>query len=442
MGPNRILHNRRGYITETVYDAERGGYTERPFPPTAAQTPEPSPKDRMNRVLMAVEQRMRAAHADHLGYPYNLTGRASTPAPLGDFLINNLGDPYAGSHYGSEVCDLEREVVAWLMRLWECDTPEDHWGSVVASGTEGNIWALYLAREALPEAVLIHSTEAHYSIPKAARILRMQTISVPCDAEGAIRLDALSATLSGLDREVGVILALTCGTTVKGAHDDIGGAMERLDEAGFDGSRRFVHVDGALNAMVLPFLDDVPSDLRPSFRHGIDSLSTSGHKMIGTPMPCGVLIARRPHVARVARAIAYLRSDDTTLMGSRNGHAVLAVWTRLMGHGIEGFRQDAETCRQRAESLADDLRAQGVPVLLNPFSLTVLFPEPDPATVKQFQLSCSAGQAHAIIMPNVSDAQVRRFREAYLAWRDAETSARTLTGEVTNVQESGTFAAG
>jgi hypothetical protein len=44
-------------------------------------------------------------------------------------------------------------------------------------------------------------------------------------------------------------------------------------------------------------------------------------------------------------------------------------------------------------------------------------------------------------MPNVGDAQVRRFREAYLAWWEAEASARAITGEVTNVQESGTFAA-
>lgn len=442
MGPNRILHNRRGYITETVYDAERGVYTERPFPPTPARKPDSSPKDRLSRVLHTVEQRMRDAHADHLGYPYNLTGRSKTPAALGMYLINNLGDPYAGSHYGSEVCDLEREVVDWLMRLWECDPSEEHWGSVVASGTEGNIWALYLAREALPEAVLLHSAEAHYSIPKAARILRMRAIAVPCGAEGAIRLDALFATLSGLDRKAGVVLALTCGTTVKGAHDDIGAAMEQLNAAGFDASRRFVHVDGALNAMVLPFLEEVPEGLRPSFRHGIDSLSTSGHKMIGTPMPCGVLITRRHHVARLARAIAYLRSDDTTLMGSRNGHAVLAIWTQLMGHGIEGFRRDAETCRQRAKSLGEDLRAHDVPVLLNPFSLTVLFPEPDQATVKRFQLSCSSGQAHAIVMPNVGDSQVRRFREAYLAWWVAEARGRANAEEATIVEEAVTVLAG
>jgi hypothetical protein len=137
-----------------------------------------------------------------------------------------------------------------------------------------------------------------------------------------------------------------------------------------------------------------------------------------------VQIARRPHVARVARAIAYLRSDDTTLKGSCNGHAVLVVWTRLLGHGTLGFRRDAESCRQMAVDLVRDLRARGVPVLLNPFSLTVLLPQPHPATVTRFQLACSGGPAHAIVMPNVGDKQVRWFRDAYLAWWEAEGGAR------------------
>ncbi len=36
MGPNRILNNRRGYVTETIFDADRGIFTERPFPPSPA----------------------------------------------------------------------------------------------------------------------------------------------------------------------------------------------------------------------------------------------------------------------------------------------------------------------------------------------------------------------------------------------------------------------
>src|SRR6476659_8252755 len=85
---------------------------------------------------------------------------------------------------------LEREAVAWLMDLWQCDDHDAFWGSVVASGTEGNIWALYLAREAFPNAKLLYSREAHYSIPKAARILRMEAIAVDCETGGAIDIEA------------------------------------------------------------------------------------------------------------------------------------------------------------------------------------------------------------------------------------------------------------
>ena len=69
-------------------------------------------------ILRLTQNRMRSAHATHLGYPYNLVGYSPVPASFGDYLVNNLGDPYVGSHYGSHTCDLEREAVAWLMDLW------------------------------------------------------------------------------------------------------------------------------------------------------------------------------------------------------------------------------------------------------------------------------------------------------------------------------------
>ncbi len=369
-----------------------------------------------------IEARMSAAHDTHLGYPYNLVRASAVPPGLGGYLINNLGDPYAGSHYASEVCALEREVVDWLMDLWEAEPGDAFWGSVGASGTEGNIWALYLAREALPGARLLYSREAHYSIPKAARILRIEAVPVDCTADGAIDVEAFSRALATQADEP-VIVALTCGTTVKGAHDDIGSILACLDASGRPVERRFVHVDGALNAMVLPFLDDVPSTIRPSFRQSIDSISTSGHKMIGTPMPCGVLIARRRHVDRVASAIAYLRSNDTTLMGSRNGHAVLALWSRLHDHGHAGFRRDVASSLGRCLRLVQSLRAAGVPVLCNPHGLTVVFPEPDERIVRTYQLACHRGEAHAIVMPSVTDDLLDRFVGDYLCWWRAAASA-------------------
>jgi histidine decarboxylase len=154
------------------------------------------------------ERRMRIAHDNHLGYPYNLDFAPGVPASLGNYLINNLGDPYAGSHYASEVCALEREAIAWFMDLWGCGNHDKFWGSVGASGTEGNLWGIYLGREALADAVLIHSAEAHYSIPKAGRILRMETKSVACRPNGEIDLDAFSDTLDGLKGRP-VVVAIT-----------------------------------------------------------------------------------------------------------------------------------------------------------------------------------------------------------------------------------------
>lgn len=376
-------------------------------------------------MFQATEARMKRAHEKHLGYPYNLSFEPGVPASLGNYLINNLGDPYAGSHYASEVCALELEAVQWLMNVWGCASHDDYWGSIGASGTEGNLWGIYLGREALPDAVLLYSADAHYSIPKAARIQRIPAQEVASLPSGELDLDSLGAHVKTLHGRP-VILAVTCGTTMKGAHDDIGGALAVLAAHGYDRSNSYVHVDGALNAMVLPFARDVPDTILPNFAlHAIDSISTSGHKMIGTPMPCGALVCRKEHAARVARSIAYLRSNDTTLMGSRNGHAVLAIWSRLIGHGEAGFTQDVESCMAGAQRLAAALMKRSVPVLLNPFSLSVIFPEPAVSLVKTYQLACHNGQAHAIVMPNVTQALLDEFAANYAVWWTGK--AGTLT---------------
>ena len=371
----------------------------------------PGPRDPFARI----GAKMRAAHDTHLGYPYNLSFAPGVPAELGQYLINNLGDPYAGSHYGAEVCAEEREAVAWLMRLWGVHDLSDYWGSIGASGTEGNLWGIYLGREMLPGAVMLYGDDAHYSLPKAARILRIPAVPVTSLPNGEMDMADFALQLALLQGKP-VIVALTCGTTMKGAHDDIVGALQALKDAGYDRDNSYVHVDGALNAMVLPFLQAAPANIRPSFETGIDSISTSGHKMIGTPMPCGALVCRRRHTDRIAQAIAYLRSNDTTLMGSRNGHAVLAVWARLIGHGYGGYAHDALHCSLRAQTLAETLRGLGVEVLCNPHSLTVVFPKPSEAMVKTYQLACYNGLAHAIVMPNVTDSLLDRFVQDYADW--------------------------
>jgi len=90
-------------------------------------------------------------------------------------------------------------------------------------------------------------------------------------------------------------------------------------------------------------------------------------------------------------------ADDATPMGSRNGHAVLAIWNGRMRLDIAGFRNNLRACIERAEGFAAALRSVGVLVLLNPWSLTVVFPKQSGRLVNEYQHACNGGSAHAIV---------------------------------------------
>jgi serine decarboxylase len=87
-----------------------------------------------------------------------------------------------------------------------------------------------------------------------------------------------------------------------------------------------------------------------------------------------------------------------------------------MGHGAGGSRADLRSCLARTARLVASLRAADVPVLCNSYSLTVVFPQPGEAIVRTYQLACNKGEAHAIVMPNVTDALIGLFASDYLAW--------------------------
>ena len=76
-----------------------------------------------------------------------------------------------------------------------------------------------------------------------------------------------------------------------------------------------------------------------SFKKPIGSVSVSGHKFVGCPMPCGVQITRIEHINALSRDVEYLASRDATIMGSRNGHAPIFLWYTLNQKGYRGFRK-------------------------------------------------------------------------------------------------------
>src|SRR5947208_202730 len=81
------------------------------------------------------------------------------------------------------------------------------------------------------------------------------------------------------------------GNTMKGAVDDLDGVRSVLHDLAIH--RHYLHADAALSGMILPFVDAPPPW---DFRAGVDSIAISGHKMIGSPVPCGVALACKAHV--------------------------------------------------------------------------------------------------------------------------------------------------
>ena len=75
-------------------------------------------KEAIALTLKELAVKFKQKRSDHLGYPYNLDFDSGAFSQFSKFLINNLGDPYVGSHYATEVCALERDVIAWVEKLW------------------------------------------------------------------------------------------------------------------------------------------------------------------------------------------------------------------------------------------------------------------------------------------------------------------------------------
>jgi len=223
---------------------------------------------------------------------------------------------------------------------------------------------------------------------------------------GEINYDLLEIELDK-NRDKPAIINVNIGTTVKGAVDNLDRIIEILNRLEIPRERYHIHCDGALFALMMPFLDNASE---VSFQKPIDSIAVSGHKMLGCPMPCGVTLSRKENVKKVEEHIEYLNSVDTTIMGSRNGQAALYMWYSLRKKGLMGIKKDVEHCMETAVYLREELSRVGISCRLNHLSSTVVLERPvDDAFIKRWQLACEEDIAHVVVMPNVTRQKISLF---------------------------------
>ncbi|CAM1355229.1 histidine decarboxylase [Tenacibaculum halocynthiae] len=355
-------------------------------------------QERLNQLL----EKITKARDTFLGYPVSKDFDYSELYEFLKYPINNLGDPFEDSTYKVQTHEIEREVVNFFAKLFRAN-PKDYWGYVTNGGSESNLYGLYIAREMYPKAMVYYSESTHYSVKKNIHLLNIPSIVIRSQENGEIDYNDLEETLK-FNRHKPAIVLTTYGTTMKEAKDDVSKVKGILKKLAIQD--HYIHCDGALAGSFGAFVEPkIPFD----FIDGADSISISGHKFIGSPIPAGVIVTRRSLRDRVSKGISYIGSLDTTITGSRNGHSPLFLWYAINKLGIDGLKARYNHSLEVAKYCNQELLKIGVNAWRNPGAITVVLPKMSNTIKEKWQLATEDDITHIICMPNVTKDQIDHF---------------------------------
>src|SRR5918997_703303 len=220
-------------------------------------------------------------------------------------------DQNAGLYAAAPAASVVEEVCgAWLIEL--LGLPEHASYGLVTGCQMANFTALAAARHGVLEAAgwdveadglagappirVIAGEERHVTVDRALRFLGLGTASletVPADAQGRLRADALKRALAGSSGPT--IVCAQAGNVNTGAVDPLGEICDAAHE-----SDAWVHVDGAFGMWAAA---------SPTLRHlveGIeraDSWATDAHKWLNVPYDCGLVFCAHPAAPRAAMGV-------------------------------------------------------------------------------------------------------------------------------------------
>jgi histidine decarboxylase len=372
--------------------------------------------------LQAFISQMEEYFTTYIGFPATLDFDYSELYPIMNMFLNNIGDPHVSSWYKAHTKDFEQEVVNWCADLFRAPA-DNRWGYVANGSTECILYALYMAREKLPAAVVYYSEAAHYGVPKNIHLLNMTGVAVRTQANGEMDYTHLRQLLDARPGVPAIVLA-TIGTTMTEARDNVHTIKQLLQ--GHD-TPHHIHADAALTGVYSALLSPHhPFD----FEDGADSVSVSGHKFFGSPVPCGVIVTKKTDKDLLSGAANYTGSTDTTISGSRNGHTPLFLWYAIQRFGTTGFRERAIEAQKVAAYTHAQLQRIGWDSWRNPQALTVMLAALPPEVITKWQLATHEGWSHIICMPGVTRVMIDEFMKDLSTHRSFGTSVPLPAAEV------------
>lgn len=361
--------------------------------------------------IAALNSSIQNRSAHYIGFP---NSRILSNLPLADFLkynINNIGDPFHPNS-GINTCDFEQEVISFWSSALHLD-PANAWGYITNGSTEGIMYGISQGRNRYEDAVLIFTEHSHYCLLKIANLLRLPYRLVPSRSDGTLDLEALESILIELGGKP-FIINLTVGTTFHGAIEYPQLVLELLEKLHLN--EFHVHVDAALYGPMHCWIPEAPLF---DFRLPIHTLSFSGHKFLGAPIPCGIVLGFKNRVVPFAGSAEYVNSMDTTLSGSRDGLSSILLWLVIQQIGANGLAELAYESLDAASLLALRLEKLGISAYCHDKSCIVVFPKPNEILQKRWHLATLADLAHIVTVPGVTSEMTDLFIKEYLECRSS-----------------------
>jgi tyrosine decarboxylase/aspartate 1-decarboxylase len=308
-------------------------------------------KQKIFNELAGLQQRDYCFSSGHI-----LGSMCTVPHPLArevylQFLETNLGD--------LELCpgtkEIESRYIAFISKLLHA--PKTSTGQIVSGGTEGNITAMWIAKQLSGKKEILLPTSAHFSFQKIASLMGMKLVEIPVTDDYVMDVTHLKKKI----RKTTAAVVGLAGSTELGTIDPIPEISEICAH-----EHVFFHVDAAFGGFVIPFLKELHYKITDfDFRlKGVSSISIDSHKMGYAAIPLGTLMVRKKQwLGSISVDSPYISSEKQTgLLGTRSGAPVAAAYAVAQYLGHEGYKQMVRSCmdvtcytQKRIEQLGLDL---------------------------------------------------------------------------------------
>ncbi|KYK21744.1 tyrosine decarboxylase MnfA [Thermoplasmatales archaeon SM1-50] len=305
--------------------------------------------------LLRFQQRDFCFSSGHI-----LGSMCTVPHPIAreayiQFLETNLGDP--------ELCPgtkkIESRFVAFISKLLYA--PKNSIGQIVSGGTEGNITAMWIAKQLSGKKEILLPQSAHFSFQKITSLMDLKLIELPLTKEYVIDVTQLKKNIT---KKTAAIIGLA-GSTELGAIDPI----PQLSDICSD-EQIFLHIDAAFGGFVIPFLKKLQYNV-PDFDFrlkGVSTISVDSHKMGYSVIPLGTLMIRNKNwLESISVESPYISCEKQAgILGTRSGAPVAAAYAVARYLGNEGYKNMVKSCMEVTKYTQKNITELGLDLVMEP----------------------------------------------------------------------------